>query len=158
MRSAILVVFLLLPMTSAAQGRYNGSGYGYYGLDAVRGGDLSEAMSAGGGMDLFIWKGLAAGFDVGYLFPRRDSGDGIGLLSANPSWHFVNRDNPGKVVPFVTAGYGLAFRSGTLSMVNYGGGATWWMLRRMGLRVEVRNYQHGSDRFNTALRFGVAFR
>jgi len=65
------------------------------------------------------------------------------------------------VVPFVTMGYTLGFRSGTANMMNWGGGLTWWMFRRVGLRTEVRSYEylgHYNGHFNAGLRFGVQFR
>jgi hypothetical protein len=86
---------------------------------------------------------------------------GFGLLSLNVSYHFANRSNPARVVPFVTAGYGLAFRSGTENLFNWRGGMTYWFGRRVGLRVELRDYiwtAHGGHRIDTGIRFGAAFR
>ena len=115
-------------------------------------------MGVGGGAEALVYKGLALGFDIGYLYPSREPSLGIGLLSANPSYHFVNRKSPGRVVPFVTAGYGAAFRSGFGNLWNYGGGATIWVKDRVGVRLEVRDYRYQQAAFNTSFRVSLAFR
>ena len=104
-------------------GRYNGHGYGWFSVDKPLGAGW-EAHSAGGGGEGFIYKGLAAGADLGYMWPRGAASEGIGLLSVNGAYHVVNRETPGRLVPFVTAGYSLAFRSRTVNLFNWGGGAT----------------------------------
>lgn len=149
---------LLLSAFSATAQSYNGHGYAFFGLDAPHSGSLSDLLSVGGGGEGFVWRGLAAGGDLAYVGPRQGYGEGIGLLSANGSYHFVDRSQPGRVVPFVTGGYGLAFRSGTLNLWNIGGGMTWWFSRHAGLRAEVRSFHWKGERFDTSLRFGVAFK
>lgn len=162
MRTLILGLFLLAAsaLTASAQ-RYNGHGYFFYGLDAPNSGNLAQLMSTGGGGEYFIYKGLAAGAELTYLFPRTEPRNGVGLASFNGSWHFVNRDHPRAFVPFVTAGYTLGFRSDTASFGNFGGGATWWFALHAGLRTEVRVYEYlgrYSNHFDTALRFGIQIR
>jgi hypothetical protein len=115
-------------------------------------------LSVGLGADRFIYRGLAAGADVGYMFPRASAQSGIGLLSVNPSYHFVNKDRTNRIVPFVTGGYGLAFRGGSANLANFGGGATVWFVERIGFRFEVRNYRNTSANFTTQFRFALAFR
>ena len=135
---------------------YNGHGYGYFGVGTTDGNNATLAYGAGG--EGFLWKGLALGADVGYMHPARLAGAGFGLLSVNPSYHFVNRHNPGRVVPFVTAGYSLGFRNGVANFWNWGGGATVWMTDRLGLRLEVRDVRDHQYRFNTSFRVGLSFR
>lgn len=158
LRISLLLAAAALP---AAAQRYNGHGYFYYGLDAPNSGNLAQLMSTGGGAEGFLWKGLAAGAELGYLFPRTEPGNGIGLFNVNGAWHFVNRDHPRKFVPFVTAGYTLGFRNGTANLFNWGGGATYWFSRHAGLRTEVRLYEYTNPywrHFDTALRFGIQIR
>jgi hypothetical protein len=133
-------------------------GYAYFGVHQTPGA-FGDVLSAGVGGEGFLYRGLAAGADLGYLFPRTNSpANGIGLLSVNPSYHFVNKDRTNRVVPFVTGGYGLAFRGGTANLVNFGGGATFWFRDGLGFRFEVRNYRDRSASFTTQLRFALAFR
>ncbi|MBN9658290.1 MAG: hypothetical protein J0H49_08930 [Acidobacteria bacterium] len=161
MQSAHRILLLLtLAILPAAAQRYNGHGYFYYGLDAPSGGNLAQMMSTGIGGEGFVWKGLAAGAELGYLFPRTEPGIGIGLFSVSGAWHFVNRDHPRKFIPFVNAGYTLGFRQGTANLAHWGGGATYWFSRHAGLRTEVRVYEYVgayAQHFDTSLRFGIQF-
>jgi hypothetical protein len=118
-------------------------------------------MHYGGGAEVLIVKGLAAGAELGYLAPAKCSGCGIGVLSANGSYHFGARDPKSKVIPFVTGGYSLGFREGHGNMYNFGGGVQYWFSRRVGFRAEVRDHVSSCYRCTTHLwgvRFGVAFR
>lgn len=162
MRAFFRTLFLLAAtnLTAAAQS-YNGHGYFYYSLDAPSGGNLAQMMSTGAGGEVFVYKGLAAGAELSYLFPRIEPGIGVGLLNLNGAWHFVNRGHTRKFVPFVTAGYTLGFRGGTANLFNWGGGATYWFTHRAGLRTEVRVYEYVGayyQHFDTSLRFGVQIR
>lgn len=138
------------PSTTRAQG------YTYFAL-ANGLGAATNLMSLGGGGEAFVYKGLAAGGDVGYLFSNGSFGYGIGLASANLSYHFRELDPNGRWVPFVTGGYTLAFRDGAGSLGNYGGGVTYWFRPHWGARVEIRNLQY-SDGSNMLFRFGLSFR
>jgi hypothetical protein len=142
-----------------ASGQYGGHGYAVFSLGAPSGGRLGDVLSFGGGGEGFLWKGLAVGTDLNYLAPRHDTGEGIGLWNLTGGWHFTNRTREQKVVPFLSGGYTLAFRSGTANLINYGGGINYWFRPRLGLRIEVRDYRHTEyGRFNTELRFGMLFR
>src|SRR5262245_57461694 len=103
------LAFSIVLNSQEERSSYNGSGHVYYALGGTRSATL---MGVGGGGEVLVYKGLGLGGDIGYLFPSRDPGSGVGLVSVNPSYHFVNRRSLGKVVPFVTAGYAAAFRSG----------------------------------------------
>ena len=148
----LTVGFLILTALARAED-YNGHGYAYFG---GLGGDISATMTAGAGGERFLYKGLAAGADIGGAFGNSY----FGLLSVNPAYHFTNRDRARGIVPFVTGGYSLAFPYGGLNLFNYGGGATWWFKEKLGIRFEIRD--HRDKRFEeiqfVAFRIGIAFR
>jgi hypothetical protein len=125
---------------------------------ATSDGHTSGAMYMGGGGELISRIGLGGGAEVGYTTPWRSFRSGIGIASANGSFHF-NRS--GSVVPFVTGGYTLFFRSGHANGFNAGAGVNWWLSHRIGLKVEVRDHV-GLGRFNDvqlwAVRAGITFR
>jgi len=159
MKHAFVVGTLLaaLAVPGLAQSDYNGHGFGYFGLDMKP--DRSvRLLTAGAGGEAFLWKGLAAGADIGYVFSSSEGSEGFGLLSVNPAYHFTSRNRTQKLVPFVTAGYALGFRSGTANFFNYGGGVTYWMSERVGLRLEVRDYRQREDSFVTMFRAGITWR
>jgi hypothetical protein len=134
-------------------------GYGFAYFQAAGGccrfGDL---LGVGAGGDALFFKGLGASIDLGYVFPRACPTRGIGLLTLNPSYHFAGRSKPRKVMPFVTAGYALAFRAETASVGNFGGGVTWWISRKTGLRLEARDYFDARGGSVFVFRTSVAFR
>ena len=154
-----VLAFALLGSGSAlhAQLNYAGHAYAIFGV-GTGGGKLGDFLSVGGGGEAFAWKQLAGGGELAYLWPRVSPGSGIGLLSVGPAWHFVNRESPGKLVPFVNGGYALAFRNGTANLWYFGGGATWWFKSRSGLRMEYRHIGQRGYRFDDSIRFGIAFR
>jgi hypothetical protein len=130
----------------------DGQGYLFFGPGNAR------ALHLGGGGEGLVYKGLGLGGELGYAFPRGAFGGGIGLLSANASYHFNVRSH-WKIHPFVTGGYTLAVRSGTANLVNLGGGLTYWMSDRVGLRVEYREYVPTAWRGDLReVRFGLALR
>jgi hypothetical protein len=131
-------------------------GYTFFGI-ATPVGDAGTVMTVGGGGEGFIYKGLAAGGDIGYLFTGSRFTYGLGLASANVSYHFRGMDSEGRWVPFVTGGYTVAFRDGTGSLANYGGGVTYWFHPHWGARVEARNLQR-SGSSSALVRFGLSFR
>lgn len=160
--NSLRLLAALFTVAAAAYGQqYNGHGYGFFSMDSPNGGTLLKMMSAGAGGEGFLYKGLALGGELSYVFPREYPSDGFGLFSVNGAYHFVNRQRPGRIVPFVTGGYTLGFRSGTANLMNWGGGVTWWVSQRVGLRTEVRSYEYvGShaEHFLAGVRFGVQFR
>ena len=161
MRKPLVVCLVSLTLlgasTQASAQNGSWSGYGYFGAHSSPG-NFGDLLSVGVGADAFLYRGLAVGADLGYMFPRTSGGNGIGLLSVNPSYHFTNKDRTNRFVPFVTGGYGLAFRSGTANLANFGAGATFWFVNRAGFRFEVRNYRNTTDSFTTQFRFALAFR
>jgi hypothetical protein len=161
---AFCVLFLALAPQLAAQGDSpsaygptRGQGYTYFGVSRP-GGDLGNtAMNLGAGGEGFLTKGLAAGGEAGYMFTSGRFGNGLGLASANLSYHFREVDPDGRWVPFVTGGYTLAFRGAAASLVNYGGGLTYWVQPHWGVRAEFRNHQSGGFSM-PSFRFGFSFR
>lgn len=159
--------FFLLPLLAAgltvmaSAQSYNGHGYAHMGLEGGGGSDLGSSISFGAGGEGFAWRGLAVGGELNYLAPPARLNYGIGLVSVNPAWHFVNREKPARLVPFVTGGYSLAFRSGVAHLYNLGGGLTWWFRPRIGLRTEVRVYSpitvETTDHL-ASVRIGLSFR
>jgi hypothetical protein len=159
MRRIITATMLLFLMASAAsaQGSDERKGWGY----AVAGvGGLSGSSTAffhaGGGGERLVYKGLGVGADIGYFAPFRRLGDGIGLLSVNPSYH-INRSK--RLVPFVTGGFSLAFRQSASGGGNFGGGVQYWAGDRVGLRFEFRDHIFSSDNPHFfSFRAGILFR
>jgi hypothetical protein len=157
------IIFLTSVLLSAqvafSQDHYSGHTYAFWSLanpfDAPGAG-----MSFGGGGEAFVHRGLAVGADLAYLFPTRNIAGGVGMLSVNPAYHFLNISKRGKLVPFVTGGYSLGFRSGAGHFFNYGGGVTYWFSKNAGLRLELRDHryiQYVEYSFVT-FRVGVSFR
>ena len=107
---------------------------------AFAGDGAAAIMQVSGGGEGLIYKGLGAGEEIGYLFPRQAAGEGFGLLSTNGFYHFPSAGSLRSVIPFVTAGYSLAFRNGSANLVNFGGGVDWWASEHAGLRLEVRDH------------------
>jgi hypothetical protein len=155
--SFLIALAVALPL-SAQEKPYNALGYGYFGLAGTQGSDFGKVLNVGGGGERFLYKGLAVGGDVGYLGHYQNfQRDGFGLASANGSYHF-GRAREQKLVPFITAGYGLAFRTDTANLTNVGGGINYWFNNRVGLRLEYRDYFTANDPHMHLVRFGVSFR
>jgi hypothetical protein len=142
----------------AADSRYSGDGYVFFSVDRPGHASIADLLTVGGGGEALLYKGLGVNVDLGYQFPRESISDGIGLASLNGCYHFVNRAKPAKLVPFVTAGYAIAFRSGHANLFDYGGGVNYWFSRHVGLRGEIRDYRARYGDWAVAFRFGVAFR
>lgn len=103
----------------------------------------NRTFQAGGGVEYILASGLGAGAELGYLAPTASWSDGLGVFSANVSYHI--RLAASRVVPFVTGGYSLMFREGHLNAFNVGGGVNYWFGRRAGLRLELRDHLHSES-------------
>jgi len=157
-RLNLLLIISALAVTLNAQAdRHSGQGYAFVAPHAT-GDEFGNILSLGAGGEVFLYRGLAAGSDIAYVFPRGYANEGIGLLTLNPSYHFVNAERSNRFAPFVTGGYALAFRGGAASLFNFGGGTHYWFSRRLGVRFEVRNYRTTTEVATTEFRFGIAFR
>lgn len=160
----LLLVAPLMLLTQAAIAqvdlkKYSGHTYAYWSLTQPFD-SPGTGMSFGGGGEAFVYKGLSLGGDIAYAFPTEYPSEGIGMLSLNPAYHFLDESRSRRLVPFVTGGYTLGFRSGVGSFFNYGGGITYWFSRKVGMRVELRDQRYipyPRDSFVT-LRVGFSFR
>ena len=151
-------VLVLVPALSWAQSDSKRAwGYVFGGLGGASDGEGAFAHIGGGGEGL-LYKGFGLGGEIGYFAPISENfGDGIGILSVNPSGHF-NRSE--KLSPFVTGGFSLAFRDGAAAGGgNIGGGVQYWLKENVGLRFEFRTHIFSSDSpFLHSFRVGVSFR
>lgn len=160
MLKPISTLFLLLCFAAAMPGQgfeqHRGQGYAFFAPGKV---ESTAVLHFGAGGERFIYRGLAAGGDIGYLFPAESFRYGVGLLSVNGSYH-LNRNSHWIVSPFVTSGYSLAFRGAAANMVNVGGGLNYWLGERTGLRLEFRDHIQPGYRATHLLEFriGLAFR
>ncbi|MFQ5740889.1 MAG: hypothetical protein ACE5JX_17950 [Acidobacteriota bacterium] len=125
---------------------------------AAPGGTLGAAtLHFGGGADILLKGGLGVSTELGYLAPFESLGEGIGVLSVGALYQFGPSR---KTVPFVTGGYGLAFRGDTLNLVNFGGGVNHWFNEHWGLRIEGRVHTYPPEPAFSILevRFGIDIR
>lgn len=130
----LALIFLAALETLHAQSH----GYLFFGPGGVTsGGYTSGSMYMGGGGEGIFGPGIGAGVEVGYTAPWRQFSSGIGIASANGSFHFRRS---GRLVPFATSGYTLFFRSGHANGFNFGGGVNWWFSQRLGLKTEFRDH------------------
>jgi hypothetical protein len=120
-------------------------------------GGMVATLHIGGGGEAVVYQGLGVGAEVGLLSALQGSGGGIGLFSANGSYHFSRRN---KISPFLTGGYSSVSGHGQRNLVNFGGGANYWIRERIGLRIEFRDhvYADGSGRHLLGIRVGLLFR
>jgi len=164
MRRLILGLFIAswIPAVAWAQAtaEHKGQGYVFFAPGAVSPGGSASAHFGGGG-EALVYKGLGVGGEIGYLTPWQSFSSGLGVLSADGSYHFLPRKRDAKVVPFVTGGYTLFFRSGSGNLFNFGGGINYWFRQRVGLRLEFRDHVWPSS-YQTehywGFRIGLAFR
>lgn len=136
----LFLLCLAIPAATPAQEKApksSGQGYAFVGFGAANGEDA--LLHFGGGGEANLYKGLGFGVEIGYLSPIRYMSEGIGIFSANGLYTF-GAGRTGKVKPFITGGYTLAFRSGTLNAVNFGGGLHYWFSNKVGLRFEFRDH------------------
>jgi hypothetical protein len=147
MRKMMTAITLLVLIQAVALGQSptdkRAWGYVFGGGGGTSGGGSTGWFQVGAGGEGLVYKGLGLGAEVGYLAPFRAAGDGIGILSPDVSYHFKRSNS--KLVPFVTGGYSLAFRNGTSSGGNFGGGVQYWMKDHLGLRFEFRDHVFSSD-------------
>ncbi len=134
----ILASLGLLVVACQAQ-TYKGQAY-IFGAPGTQTAGDEYTLHLGAGGEYFIKRGLAAGGEIGYLGLTRAYEHGFFVLSGNGSYHFRPARGDAKLVPFVTGGYSLGFRDGSMNLVNFGGGVTCWIGRKHGLRLEVRDH------------------
>jgi len=161
MRKLVFVILLALlpPIAAVAQSKERG-GQGYVFVAPGSSTEGGSSLHFGVGGEGLVYKGLGVGGEIGYLGASRELSAGIGVLSPNVSYHFLNASKSGKFAPFITGGYSLLFRSGVVHAVDFGGGAHYWFKDRVGLRLEFRDYipAHADLPNFFGFRIGLAFR
>ena len=151
----LLAVMVCSGAVLAAAQEHNAEGYLFFAPGVITApGNSTASVHFGAGGEGFVHKGIAVGGELGYLTPWRDFDGGVGILSLDGQYHFSRGE---KVVPFVTAGYSLGFRSNHANLFNYGVGANIWMKHNKGLRLEFRDHVDSNNHF-IDFRIGFAFR
>jgi len=163
----ILVAALLMALIGRAgvaqerSGEKKSSAYVFAAPGAVvTSGASAGILHFGAGGQGLLYKGLGMGAEIGYLSPNGSLADGVGLLSVNGLYEFKQANAKRKVIPFVTAGYSLAFRYGAGTAFNFGGGINYWFREKQALRLEVRDYVSPLEPNMHLLtgRIGISFR
>jgi hypothetical protein len=112
-------------------------GEGEYPLDSAHYG----ISHVGGGGEVLLLKGFSVGSELGAMGWR---GDGVGLFSIDLSHSLLRARSKSKIIPFLEGGYTRAFgnRGFTLTetMFNFSAGLHYWVFKRVGLRLEFRDY------------------
>jgi hypothetical protein len=162
---ATAALLFMVPSLASAQNpdrRYRGQGYLFFAPGATS----PATVHIGGGGEGFVYRGLGLGAEVGYGGEWGSFGsNGVGIGSADVSYHFPTSAQHPKVEPFVTAGYTLFFRAGTSSGVNLGGRVNIWLKEHAALRLEIRDNANGMGtrtpagaQHFVAFRTGITFR
>jgi hypothetical protein len=134
---------------------------------------VSGIAHFGGGADVFLFKGLAAEAEIGYLRPwGAESHQDLGMLSLSAAYHLRAT---GRFSRFVSAGVSLGlhdksmeshngassgYSAQTLTLLNFGSGGTYWFTPRKGLRLEIRDHFYVAEthRHYLEFRLGLAIR
>ena len=147
MKKQILAVAVILIfwagsqlLAQSSQSEYpKGWVHGFGGFGGTFNGNTSAFLHFGGGAEALLKGGFGAGLELGVagLFDEGNFGEtAIGIFSPGLLYAF-NRER--KLVPLVTGGYTMFFRNGIGNGVFVGGGANYWLKKRLGLRFEVRD-------------------
>lgn len=150
---------MLLLLSSPAYGQAKekkGWGHAFWGCGFTTDGSDSEGfVHYGGGVETLLARGLGVGLELGYLSWSGFT-DGIGVFSPGVVYAF-NTDR--KTIPFVTGGYTLYFREGSVNGAFLGGGINYLIGEDWGIRVEGRDQIWTADDgvHNLEARFGVMF-
>ncbi len=135
---------------------HRGQGYVFFAPGGIVR-DWSKVATAhfGGGGEYLFYQGLGIGAELGYLTPWKDFSSGIGMLSANGSYHFARNQ---RLSPFLTGGFSVGFRYGIDGLYNFGGGVNYWFRDRLGLRLEFRDHVDAYTNHYLSGRIGLSFR
>lgn len=152
----VFLYTLLAAMPLLAQAPRS-QGYVFQGFGS---GWLDDAFGhTGGGGEALFYKGFGIGGDIGAIYGLGRRSTVIGNLNVNGVYHFTVPRRYTRWDPFLTAGYSLYFRNGSVNGFNFGGGTVYWFRSSLGLRLDAR-YARAVDngpRF-PEFRFGLAFR
>jgi hypothetical protein len=135
--------------------RWNGNGF--FAVGRSLGAIGTGFKGAGGGADVFIWRGVTAGAEVSAF--RDTYGGAIRNLrraGANGSYHFTARR---RMDPFFLFGVGRFFPGKSKAVVHGGAGFTYWFKQHIGARFEFRVGEAQYAEYTVgAFRMGIAFR
>jgi hypothetical protein len=146
----LIVIVFAAPAWAQKSDRYFAEGYGFWG----RRNSTPGTSVAGGGGEIFVFKGIGLGGDVGTTVGNPDNKITIGSFGG--SYHFLCCQAKRKFEPF--AGMGVSFFRGDINTHGYqfpndpgnnrnGGyfnqGLIIWPYKHIGARIEVREYQTG---------------
>jgi len=134
--------------TTNKSGKYCCEGYAFFGRRTS-----TPGTNVGGvGGDIFIYKGLAVGGDVGTTVGNPDNR--ITIWSVGSSYHFLCCRADRKVEPFIGAGFSyLAGDINTHGYIypfdpgqdragpNFSQGLIAWPAKHLGVRFEIREYR-----------------
>jgi hypothetical protein len=160
---ALLLIAQALTLAQGADHQYRGEGYLFIGEGTYpTHPGLLGVGHVGGGGGVLLFKGLGVESELGAM---GRPGDGVGLFSVDPSYRLLPSRSKSKVVPFVEGGYTRAFGNWGFTysenLFNFGGGIHYWPFKRVGMRLEGRDYvDHGwfvSNHY-PALRIALALR
>ena len=155
----ILVIFLLAVVLSAAAQAQHSHGYLFVAPGGISAsGHTAMTIHLGAGGEGILGKGIGIGAELGALGPRESFSDLVGLFSANGYYHFSHSKE--KADPFLTGGYSVLFRLEHANLANFGVGMNYWLVRRLGLKVEFRDHirTSGETVHYWGIRVGPAFR
>ena len=157
----IFTLLLLLPVLAMAEDNdqeTHAQGYVFAAPGKLR---SSSTLHFGGGAEFDLYKGLGFSTDIGYISNPQCMGRGFGILSPNVRFAFTNA-NDSKLVPYITGGYSLLFRSSSANSYNFGGGIDYWFHDKAALKVEFRDHVWRYSSYSTyhiwQIRMGFSFR
>jgi hypothetical protein len=179
--SLICLLFGLAQVATAQSSgnQYWGEGYGFFGLgwgqSTVYGGPIPPPSPPqplgtthptiehfGGGGELFLYKGLGAGLDVGYARWGGSDNQKLWIGTGDLSYDFRRNASRGKIDPFVLAGFGGFFPTTSegrgAPVGDFGAGTNVWFWKRTGLRLELRSYINPTNGFGYPGSYEVEFR
>jgi hypothetical protein len=170
-KTLIITAALLLMVQSLASAQdvdhpYRGQGYVFIGEGTLQDNGLHGITHVGGGGEVLLFKGFGIGSELGAM---GRPGEGVGVFSIDPSYHFLRASSTSKLVPFVEGGYTRTFANNDpvppANLFNFGGGIHYWAFKRAGLRLEFRDQVHprlayvsGFADHYWGLRIGLALR
>jgi hypothetical protein len=135
--------------------RYYGNGHLFFTAGACQHG--YALVGAGGGGEGMLWHGLTIGGEIGI---QTFAGDArFGTAGLNVGYHFVNRNRPQKLDPFVkVTPLGVAMAGGVTGWGGIGGGLNYWFTKKIALRTEVMAQAIADEERIVAFRIGLSFR